>query len=114
MMTEWSEDENGVAISPFLPSKSWRGRRPAAGLQISQTHGTVAGKFLAIDVTALVKQWIEWSEPNFGIALIGTTNLGSSIGMFRPFKGTINSKENTGTGRAPRLQLVLSGTRVGY
>jgi hypothetical protein len=59
----------------------------------------VANSFHDMDVTTLVRDWITKPSSNYGIALkgSGSTNL------------VIDSKENTGTGHAPTLEIVLSG-----
>ena len=57
-----------------------------------------ANEYLLVDLTALVKEWVDGTQPNDGVALvpIGDVNL------------QFDSKEAKGTSHDPRLEIVLS------
>ena len=57
-----------------------------------------ANEYLLVDLTALVKAWVDGTQPNDGIALvpIGDVNL------------QFDSKEAKGTSHDPRLEIMLS------
>ena len=57
-----------------------------------------ANEYLLVDLTALVKEWVDGTQPNDGVALvpIGDVNL------------EFDSKEAKGTSHDPRLEIVLS------
>jgi hypothetical protein len=56
------------------------------------------GKWVGVDVTPLVRDWIDGAVPNDGLALLG---VGATQAEF-------NSKENADTSHEPRLTLVLT------
>lgn len=58
-----------------------------------------ANSFAVVDVTALVKDWLNGTLPNNGLALL--PNAGASI--------DIDSKENANTSHPPRLEVILVG-----
>jgi hypothetical protein len=57
-----------------------------------------ANEYLLVDLTALVKEWVDGTQPNDGVALvpIGDVNL------------QFDSKEAKGTSHDPRLEIVLA------
>ena len=59
-----------------------------------------AGRWIAVDLTGLVKEWIDGSVVNDGLALVG---LGTTTAEF-------DSKENRETSHEPRLDVVLANT----
>lgn len=61
-----------------------------------------ANEYLLVDLTALVKEWVDGTQPNEGVALvpIGDVNL------------QFDSKEAKGTSHDPRLEIVLSPTET--
>ena len=76
-----------------------------------------ARKFIVLDVTDIVRSWLD-GAPNHGIVIRGA-NLGvlhifeeGNPGPQPPLIARFDSKENTGTGRAPMLQVVLQNPAV--
>ncbi len=61
-----------------------------------------ANEYLLVDLTALVKEWVDGTLPNDGVALVpvGDVNL------------QFDSKEAKGTSHDPRLEIVLSATET--
>src|SRR2546425_5976332 len=57
-----------------------------------------AGKWVTIDVTQMVKDWLDGALPNNGVALMSP----GAIDV------TFDSKENTNTSHEPRLEIVLN------
>ena len=60
-----------------------------------------AGQFVAVDVTAQVKAWINNPGSNFGFALAPALQAPTTVVFF-------DSKENTATGHVARLDLTLA------
>src|SRR5438445_163890 len=58
-------------------------------------------EFVAIDVTALVKDWLDGVAPNDGMALVAN----AGAGLF----AVLDSKENSRTSHAPTLDIILRG-----
>src|SRR5437867_10990504 len=58
-------------------------------------------EFVAIDVTALVKDWLDGVAPNDGVALVAN----AGAGLF----AVLDSKENSRTSHAPTLDIILHG-----
>lgn len=58
-----------------------------------------AGQFATVDVTQEVKRWIDNPAANFGMAVTAPLNSGATV--------FFDSKENSATGREPRLELVM-------
>ncbi len=56
-------------------------------------------QYIQIDVTAAVGEWLNGTNPNYGVALVPGT--GASF--------TVNSKETTTTSHAPELDIVFTG-----
>ena len=61
----------------------------------------VAGQYLSIDVTSQVKGWISNPASNYGFALAAALSAPGTVAFF-------DSKENTATGHAARLDLTLA------
>ena len=59
------------------------------------------GAYAMADVTKLVQRWVQEPKSNFGLALTATKQPGTVV--------FLDSKENTGTGHAARLEIVLRG-----
>ncbi len=87
--------EKGVTSNSAPPlGPSATGGRPVAVTAAS------ANQFIVIDITGLAQSWLSGSTPNYGIALVLT----SSNGSF-----SFDSKESTGTGHQPELEVILAG-----
>src|SRR5208337_3616307 len=75
---------------------------PALGTTIAASVPlTTASKnqYILIDLTAAVQAWLNGSEPNDGIALVGNS----------PFNANFDSKESTSTSHPPELDIVFAG-----
>ena len=57
-----------------------------------------ADDYVLIDVTVAVDEWLNGSEPNDGIAIVGNSGLSA----------TFDSKENTGQSHPAELDIVFS------
>ena len=73
---------------------------PAATFAVSTA---LRQRFALVDVTALVREWLDGATTNRGIALVAGPATPDVSAQF-------DSKENTGTGHEPRLQVALRGT----
>ena len=76
------------------------------GGQSVLVNATSPNQFILIDITALTQGWLDGSIPNNGVAL-ALTSLGGSF--------SFDSKESTGTGHQPELEVVFGtspGTRL--
>jgi hypothetical protein len=62
-------------------------------------------KFLTMDVTAIVRDWVDGVQPNYGVALVPDGDLK----LFALF----SSKEDLGTGHLPELEILLKGAGIG-
>ncbi len=62
-------------------------------------------RWISVDVTTLVRDWVDGSFPNHGIALLPQFTLGVG-GVVAGF----DSKENGATGHEPTLEIVLAGS----
>jgi len=62
---------------------------------------TAANQFVSVDVTSLVKQWITNPSSNFGLVLTPALAASGTVAFF-------DSKENTATGHATRLDITLA------
>jgi hypothetical protein len=107
--------QNWIEEQRFFPATQQA--LPAMG----NVHSSVAvqrqaGKFLVLDVTEIVRAWQE-GAPNCGLVVRGTM-LGvflslpfpgdpPQLGPAEPLIARFDSKENTATGHAPMLQIVL-------
>lgn len=85
----WSEETLATTTAPSV----------AASEETSiDVTPEMRSSFLHIDVTPLVQQWVDGVTENHGLALISDA---ASV--------VLDSKENTGTGHEPRLQIALVG-----
>ena len=80
---------------------------PGLGASATGNHPvTVAAssnnEFLLVDVTSLVRSWLQGTAPNNGMALVLSPS--TPAGYF-----TFNSKENAFTGHHPELEIALNG-----
>lgn len=89
ILEPWQENAVVQQAAPLLG---------ASGV-LGQTRVSAAGQFAYVDVTQEVKRWIDNPASNFGIALTSALNSGATV--------FFDSKENSATGREPRLELVL-------
>ena len=85
----WSEGTITDATAPSL------GSNEATGVPVTQ-----AASFVIVDVTALVKDWLNGVLPNNGIALVANAP-GTSV--------RFDSKENTATSHEAELEITLPG-----
>src|SRR5438046_1153895 len=61
-------------------------------------------EFLLVDVTAIVKDWLDGVAPNDGVALVANGTDGVVV--------RLDSKENSKTGHAPLLDITVAGTEA--
>jgi hypothetical protein len=74
---------------------------PALGTKIAASVPLVTAdknQFILIDVTAAVQAWLNGSQANDGVALVGNT----------PLNATFDSKESTSTSHAAELDIVFA------
>ena len=111
----WSEARN---ILPSIQEP-----RPArANVHSNPAGGKEAGKFLVLDVTEIVRTWVDDPYSNRGIVISGTpTNEihilpdpdprdPAPLGVSPPLIARFDSKENAATGHMPSLQIVLQNS----
>ena len=91
VLSAWSEAAVSASTAPVLSG-------PGSGTLVAVG---AAGQFVAIDVTAQVKGWINNPGSNFGLALTPALQAPTSVAFF-------DSKENTATGHVARLDLTLA------
>jgi hypothetical protein len=84
----WAENKITADLAPAL------GSTIAASVPL-----TTAGKnqYILINVTSAVQAWLNGTEPNDGIALVGNS----------PLNASFDSKENTGTSHPAELDIVF-------
>ena len=83
---------------------------PSIGYLVALGHGGRSQTFAVFDVTDLVRRWLS-GTPNRGMALSSHLPFVYTDSVPLLLKARIDSKENTGTGHLPVLQIVLaSGT----
>lgn len=87
---DWSEA--GVT-APTLPAYG--------GSSLYSLPVPAAGNYLAVDVTAQVKSWVNNPGTNFGWALAPALSAPATVAFF-------DSKENTATGHVARLDITLA------
>lgn len=63
---------------------------------------STAQQTIAVDVTSIVKGWVTNPGSNFGLALVPSAATPNTVAYF-------DAKENTGTGRVARLDILLAG-----
>lgn len=91
VMSAWTESTVSAGTAPVLSG-------PGSGTTVPVN---AAGQFLAVDVTALVKGWINNPGSNFGLAFTPSLQAPATVVFF-------DSKENTATGHQARLDLTLA------
>jgi hypothetical protein len=89
----WAESSLTYRNSPAI------GGSATGGHPVSVASSN-ANDFLLVDVTSLVQDWVDGSEPNYGMVL----ELNGGSGNF-----TFDSKESTTTSHQPELEIVLTG-----
>ena len=75
---------------------------PALGSTIATSVPLTTGdknQYILIDITAAVQAWLNGTDPNDGIALVGNS----------PFNASFDSKENTATSHPAELDIVFTG-----
>lgn len=88
---EWTEDTLKAESAPyFLPAFK--------SVPVASAN---EDRFLVVDITPIVKDWVEGMIPNFGIALTGETDGRLHI--------SLDSKENKATSHPMELDVVLGG-----
>ena len=92
-----SWNENSLAFNTPPPKN---GASATGGHPVSITTSNL-NQFVMVDVTSLVKAWLNNTVANNGVALALTTN----SGMF-----SFDSKESIFTSHEPELEIVLNGT----
>jgi hypothetical protein len=88
VIAAWAEGNITDASAPALST-------PIAVVAINATDN---GKWITIDVTQVVKDWLDGLLPNNGLAIVPTD----------PVNIKLDSKENGVTSHEPRLEIVLS------
>ena len=91
VVAPWDETDSFLSGPPAL------GAVAAANVAIG-----VANQFVVVDVTSLVRQWIADPASNFGLAAVVSAAAPAT-------RVSIDSKENTATSHAPRLDVILAG-----
>ena len=86
----WSESTITANMAPAL------GTTIAASVPLTKSE---AHDYILIDVTAAVGAWLDGTQANDGIALVGNS----------PFNATFDSKENTTNSHPPELDIVFAG-----
>jgi hypothetical protein len=86
----WSESTIAANLSPAL------GTTIAASVPLTKSE---VHDYILVDVTAAVGAWLNGTQSNDGIALVGNS----------PFNATFDSKENTTNSHPPELDIVFAG-----
>lgn len=86
----WSEGTIDASNAPAL------GSTIAASVPLTTAD---KNQFILVDITTAVQAWLNGTDPNDGIALVGNS----------PLNATFDSKENTTTSHAAELDLVFAG-----
>jgi hypothetical protein len=86
----WSESTIAANLSPAL------GTTIAASVPLTKSE---LHDYILVDVTAAVGAWLNGTQSNDGIALVGNS----------PFNATFDSKENTTNSHPPELDIVFAG-----
>jgi hypothetical protein len=91
--------------SSWAESTMTERNEPALGASATGSHpvaltASSLNDFVVIDITPLVQEWVEGTEPNDGIALALTGTAGNF---------SFDSKEATNTSHEPELEIVLTG-----
>ncbi|HXM36420.1 MAG TPA: DNRLRE domain-containing protein [Pyrinomonadaceae bacterium] len=88
VLSAWTEQSATDATFPTIGA--------AEGVIAINSGGD--GKWVTLDVTQLVKDWLDGVLPNNGVSLVASGGAGA----------TFDSKENRGTSHEPRLEIVLN------
>ena len=86
----WSEATITADLAPAL------GTTIAAGVPLATTN---KGDYLLVDITPALQAWLNQTQANDGIALVGNN----------PMNATFDSKESTTTSHPPELDIVFAG-----
>jgi hypothetical protein len=87
----WSENTITANLAPAL------GPTIAASVPLTTAD---KNQYIVIDITAAVQAWLNGSQPNDGIALVGNS----------PLNATFDSKESTTTSHSAELDIVFAGS----
>jgi len=90
----WTEKTITANMAPAL------GTTIAASVPLAKTN---AHDYILVDVTAAVVAWLDGTQANDGLALVGNS----------PFSATFDSKESTSQSHPPELDIVLTGNGTG-
>lgn len=97
---------NGSTFDVMRVSGAWsestltNNSAPALGSAVATAIPAATNTFVTVDVTALVRDWLDGVTPNNGIALVASA-AGTTIDF--------DSKENGNTSHQPRLDITLNG-----
>ena len=86
----WTENKIIYNLQPAL------GTTIAASVPLTSAS---KGKYMEIDITAAMVEWLNNTQPNDGIALVANS----------PLVATFDSKENTGASHPPEIDIVYAG-----
>jgi hypothetical protein len=86
----WAESKIDASNAPAL------GSTIAASVPLTTAD---KNQYILIDITSAVGAWLNGTDPNDGIALVGNS----------PLNATFDSKENTTTSHPPELDIVFAG-----
>jgi hypothetical protein len=86
----WSESTIDANNAPAL------GTTIAASVPLTTKE---KNQYILVDITPAVQAWLNGTEPNYGIALVGNS----------PLNASFDSKENTTTSHAAELDIVFTG-----
>ena len=86
----WSENTIDASNAPPL------GSTIVAGVSLITAD---TNKYILVDITSAVQAWLNGTEPNEGIALVGNS----------PLSASFDSKESTTTSHPPELDIVFTG-----
>jgi hypothetical protein len=86
----WAEQTIKYNLQPTI------GTTIVAGVALTTAS---KGKYVEIDITPAVVEWLNNTQPNDGIALVANS----------PLVATFDSKENTAASHAPELDIVYAG-----
>ncbi len=94
--SSWAEYTVSGAETPALAEVEITG---------TQVRLTDKRRWISIDITNLVRDWVDGVLPNHGLAVVPQFTLGAG-GVVAAF----DSKENGATGHEPKLEILLAGT----
>lgn len=103
----WVNKTSGVGALDVLPvTSAWTERgvmssaAPSTGSAVARSPVLAGAQYAVVDVTALVQNWVDYPSQNFGLALVPSADHATTSASF-------DSKENTNTSHAPKLEIVL-------